>query len=134
MKKKFLLRKIIFHISNIGIILIYLYPGSIFGWLFYGNMQKQPQLTSDFVIFSSNHTYTFIVLSLLGLFSYYKNKVKILFLYLFFISIFLELCHLLIPQRSFEYQDFFGNFLRILIFIVFNLYKYFKKMIKTINF
>ena len=130
MKKKFLLRKIIFHISNIGIILIYLYPGSIFGWLFYGNMQKQPQLTSDFVIFSSNHTYTFIVLSLFGLLSYYKDKykVKILFSYLFFISIFLELCHILIPQRSFEYQDFFGNFLGIfLIFIVFNLYKYFKK-------
>ena len=128
MKKKFLLRKIIFHISNIGIILIYLYPGSIFGWLFYDNIQKQPQLTSDFAIFSSNHIYAFIVLSLLGLFSYYKNKVKILFLYLFFISIFLELCHLLIPQRSFQYQDLFGNFLGIfLVFIVFNIYKYFIK-------
>ena len=53
MKKKFLLKKIIFHISNIGLIFIYLYPGSIFGWLIYGNTQKQPQLTSDFVIFSS---------------------------------------------------------------------------------
>ena len=125
MKKKFLLRKIIFHISNIGIILIYLYPGSIFGWLFYDNIQKQPQLTSDFAIFSSNHIYTFIVLSLLGLFSYYKNKVKILFLYLFFISIFIELCHLLIPKRSFQYQDLFGNLLGIfLVFIVFNIYKY----------
>jgi len=128
MKKKFLLRKIIFHISNIGLIFIYLYPGSIFGWLIYGNTQKQPQLTSDFIIFSSNHVYTFIVLSLLGLLSYYKDKVKILFLYLFFISIFLELCHILIPQRSFEYQDLFGNLLgTFLIFIVFNLYKYFKK-------
>ena len=128
MKKKFLLRKIIFHISNIGLIFIYLYPGSIFGWLIYGNTQKQPQLTSDFIIFSSNHVYTFIVLSLLGLLSYYKDKVRILFLYLFFISIFLELCHILIPQRSFEYQDLFGNLLgTFLIFILFNLYKYFKK-------
>ena len=128
MKKKFLLRKIIFHISNIGLIFIYLYPGSIFGWLIYGNTQKQPQLTSDFIIFSSNHVYTFIVLSLLGLFSYYKDKVRILFLYLFFISIFLELCHILIPQRSFEYQDLFGNLLgTFLIFILFNLYKYFRK-------
>ena len=128
MKKKSLLRKIIFHISNIGLIFIYLYPGSIFGWLIYGNTQKQPQLTSDFIIFSSNHVYTFIVLSLLGLFSYYKDKVRILFLYLFFISIFLELCHILIPQRSFEYQDLFGNLLgTFLIFILFNLYKYFRK-------
>tara|TARA_B100001093_G_scaffold123612_1_gene116198 strand:- start:660 stop:1049 length:390 start_codon:yes stop_codon:yes gene_type:complete len=128
MKKKFLLRKIIFHISNIGLILIYLYPGSIFGWLIYDNIQKQPQITSDFVLFSSNHVYTFMVLSLLGLFAYYKDKVKILFLYLFFISIFLELCHILIPQRSFENKDLLGNFLGIfLIFIVFNLYKFFKK-------
>ena len=128
MKKKFLLGKTIFHISNIGLILIYLYPGSIFGWLIYGNPQLQPQLTSDFAIFSSNHVYAFIVLSLLGLFSYYKDKVKILFLYLFFISIFLELSHILIPQRNFEYQDLFGNFLgTFLIFIVLNLYKYFKK-------
>ena len=128
MKKKFLSRKIIFHISNIGIILIYLYPGSIFGWLFYDNIQKQPQLTSDFAIFSSNHTYTFIVLSILGLFSYHKNKVKILFLYLFFISIFLELCHILIPQRSFEFKDLIGNFLGVfIIFIIFYLYYFIKR-------
>ncbi len=128
MKKKFLLKKIIFHISNIGLILIYLYPGSIFGLLLYSNSQKQPQLTPDFSIFSSNHVYTFIILSLLGLISYHKKKVKILFLYLFFVSIFLELCHILIPQRSFEYQDLFGNFLGIfLVFIVFNLYKCLKK-------
>tara|TARA_Y100000591_G_C21264599_1_gene419840 strand:+ start:147 stop:533 length:387 start_codon:yes stop_codon:yes gene_type:complete len=128
MKKKILLRKIIFHISNIGLILIYLYPGSIFGWLVYGNIKKQPQLTSDFVIFSSNHVYTFMLLSLLGVISYNKDKVKILFLYLFFISIFLELCHILIPQRTFQYQDLFGNFLGILlVFIIFNFYKFFKK-------
>ena len=130
MKKKFLLIKTIFHISNMGLILIYLYPGSVFGWLLYGNTQKQPQLTSDFGIFSSNHVYTFIALSLLGLLSYYKDKhkVKILFLYLFFISIFLELCQILIPQRTFEFQDLFGNLLGIfLIFILFYLYKFLKK-------
>ena len=128
MKKIFLFTKTTFHIFNIGLILIYLYPGSIFGWIVYGDKQKQPQLTSDFLIFSSNHFYTFIILSILGIFSYYKNKVKILFMYLFFISIFLELCHILIPQRSFQYQDLFGNFLGIfLVFIVFYLYKYFQK-------
>ena len=107
MKKIFLFTKTTFHISNIGLILIYLYPGSIFGWIVYGDKQKQPQLTSDFLIFSSNHVYAFLVLSFLGLISYYKNYVKILFFYLFFISILLELCHILIPQRSFEFKDFF---------------------------
>ena len=128
MKKIFLFKKTFFHISNIGLILIYLYPGSIFGRLVYGDIQKQPQLTADFFVFSSNHVYAFTILSFLGLLSYYKNKAKQLFLYLFFISIFLELSHILIPQRNFEYQDLFGNFLgTFLIFIVLNLYKYFKK-------
>ena len=127
MKKIFLFTKTIFHASNIGLILIYLYPGSIFGWLVYGDKQKQPQLSPDFLIFSSNHFYVFVFLSFLGLVSYYKYNLKVLFLYLFFISIFLELCHILIPQRSFEYRDLFGNvfgvFIVFLISIVINLLK-----------
>jgi hypothetical protein len=129
MKKVSLLTKVLFHITNILLIILYLYPGSILGWLIYGNIQKQPQITSDF-IFSSNHVYAFLVLSLLGLFSYYKKNIKILFLYLFFISIFLELLHYVIPQRSFELKDLFGNFFGVLIiFLVFNIYKFFKKIL-----
>ena len=128
MKKVSLLTKVLFHITNILLIILYLYPGSILGWLIYGNIQKQPQITSDF-IFSSNHVYAFLVLSLLGLFSYYSKNIKILFLYLFFISIFLELLHYVIPQRSFEFKDLFGNFFGVLIiFLVFNIYKFFKKI------
>ena len=113
MKKIFLLTKTIFHISNIGLILIYIYPGSIFGWMIYADKQKQPELTSDFLIFSSNHVYAFMLLSFLGICSYHENKIKLLFSYLFFISIFLELCHILIPQRSFEFKDLVGNFLGV---------------------
>ena len=128
MKNVSLLTKVLFHITNILLIILYLYPGSILGWLIYGNIQKQPQITSDF-IFSSNHVYAFLVLSLLGLFSYYKKNIKILFLYLFFISIFLESLHYMILQRSFEYKDLFGNFFGVLIvFLLSNIYKFFKKI------
>jgi len=127
MKKITLLTKTTFHTTNIVLILIYLYPGSIFGWLLYGDIQKQPQLTSDFIIFSSNHVFAFMLLSFLGIISYNK-KIVFLFIYLFFISIVLELSHALIPERSFEYSDLFGNFFGvILIYIFFNLYKFFKK-------
>ena len=127
MKKIPLLTKIIFHISNIGLILLYLYPGSIIGWVIYGNFQKQAQITSDFSIISSNHIFAFIILSLLGVVSFTNKKITILFIYLFFISIFLELCHAVIPKRSFEYSDLFGNFLGVLlIFILFNLYNFLK--------
>jgi len=128
MKKISLLTKIIFHISNILLIILYIYPGIIMGWLIYGNVQKQPQITSDFVFFSSNHVYAFLILSILGFLSYYKKNIKILFSYLFFISIFLELLHYLIPQRSFEYKDLFGNFFGVLIvFLLFKIYKSFRK-------
>ena len=129
MKKVSLLTKVLFHIANIVLIILYLYPGSILGWLIYSNIQKQPQITSDYVFFSSNHIYAFLILSSLGLLSYYSKNIKILFLYLFFISIFLELLHYVIPQRSFEYKDLFGNFFGVLIvFLLFNFYKFFKKV------
>ena len=128
MKKIFLFTKTTFQVSNIGLILIYLYPGSIFGWLIYGDKQKQPQLSPDFLIFSSNHFYVFAVLSFFGVVAYYKENVKILFLYLFSISIFLEICHIIIPQRSFEYQDLAGNILGVFfIFMLFIFYYLLKR-------
>ena len=128
MKKIFLSIKVIFHIVNIILVLLYIYPGSILGWIVYDNIRKQPNLTSDFVIFSSNHVYAFAFLSLLGLLSYIKNRAKQLFLYLFSASIILEISHFFIPERSFQYQDLFGNLLGVLlIFIIFNLYKLFRK-------
>ena len=116
----------VFHFSNLILIIFYLYPGSIFGWLVYGDFQKQPSITSDFIV-SSNHVYAFLVLTILGVFSFEKNKIKILFNYLFSISVILELCHEIIPERSFQYEDLFGNFLGVLlVFLVFNFYQYFK--------
>jgi hypothetical protein len=126
MKKISLLTKITFHISNIGLIILYIYPGSIMGWLIYGDFQKQPQITSDFFI-SSNHLYAFMILSLLGIISHIGKNIRILFIYLFVISIILELFHALIPKRDFEYSDLFGNLLGVLIiFILFKLYSFLK--------
>ncbi len=128
MKKISLLTKITFHAVNLILIIVYVYPGSIIGWLVYGDFQKQPQITSDLSFFSTNHIYAFLILSFLGLFSYYMKNLKNLFTYLFFISIFLELSHIIIPQRSFEYKDLFGNFFGVLIvFLAFNFYQFFKK-------
>ncbi len=127
MKKISLLTKVIFHAINLIFIILYVYPGSIVGWLIYDDFQKQPQITSDFAFFSTNHIYAFLILSFLGLVSYNMKNLKNLFIYLFFISIFLELCHSIIPQRNFEYEDLFGNvlgvFIIFLISIVINLFK-----------
>ena len=108
------MKKLIFHIFNIIFIILYIYPGSIIGFIFYRDFNKQPQITPDFMTISSNHVYAFILFSTLGLLSY-LNSQKRLILYLFFISIFLELTHLFIPNRSFQFSDLFGNIIGLLI-------------------
>ena len=114
--------KIFFHFINLVFLILYLYPGSIFGYLLYGNLNKQPKISPDFY-FSSNHVYVFIVLSLFGL-TCHINKKKII-IYLLFISIFLELAHLVIPNRSFQFGDLFGNILGVLISIlIIKIYNY----------
>ncbi len=107
--------KIIFHILNIIFIFLYVYPGSLLGFLIYNDISKQPQISSDFII-SSNHLYAFLFLSALGLIIYYKSIKKII-LYLILISIILELLHLIIPNRSFQFSDLFGNITGVLISI-----------------
>ena len=118
--------KIIFYIANIVLITLYLFPGSILGWLLYGNAGLQPQITSDFIV-SSNHVYAFIVLSILGYFSYENRKLNFLFVYLFSISVFLELLHLIIPNRGFEFSDLFGNIIGVLIvYFFYQIFNFFK--------
>jgi hypothetical protein len=119
--------KLIFHILNIIFIALYLYPGSILGYLIYGNFSKQPQITADLLV-SSNHVYAFLVLSVIGLISYYNNNKKFIIIYLLFISIFLELFHLVIPNRVFQFSDLFGNIFGVLLsLLIFNLKNYWRK-------
>jgi len=119
--------KIIFHFLNIILIFFYLFPGSILGWVFYSNLKIQPQLTDDFINISSNHFYAFFVLSITGIFSYLKHKkLNLLIKYLLLLSIMLESFHSLIPQRSFELSDLFGNILGVMVAII--IYKIWKKL------
>jgi len=116
MNKSFNILRLSFHILNFITIVLYLYPGSILGWLIYDNIQYQPQLTKNYLNISSNHLYVFFLLSILGLFCYFNHsKFKFLIYYLFFLSIILELFHIVIPERSFQFQDLAGNILGVAI-------------------
>lgn len=122
--------KILFNIINTTFIVLYVYPGSILGFLIYGELNKQPQLTSDFFSssVSSNHVYAFLVLSLLGLIAYYKSKKLLILNYLILSSIILEVLHLIIPNRSFQYSDLFGNIVGVLLSVLlFNIYNFWRK-------
>ena len=119
-----------FKISNFIIVILYLYPGSILGWIIYGNLKLQPQLTGDFLSLSSNHFYTFLILSSIAVLSYSNNSKKLnyMFLYLFSISIILELAHIVIPNRSFQFEDLIGNTTGVIIsYILIKFYEFIRR-------
>tara|TARA_S200000501_G_scaffold240391_1_gene225255 strand:- start:621 stop:953 length:333 start_codon:yes stop_codon:yes gene_type:complete len=104
-----------------------MFPGSLIGYLFYGDFGKQPDLISNPIGTSINHALAFLYLSTLGLISHMRDKSfnQITF-FLLLLSIVLELCHYLIPNRSFEFLDLFANLLGTLlaIFIIIFYKKY----------
>ena len=115
-----------FYIANLVLIIFYLYPGSILGCYLNNNCYIQPQITKNIVIssnywISSNHLYVFIIHSIIGAFVFRNtNKIKFLFMYLLFLSVILELFHLIIPNRGFEWADLFGNILGVIfVFIIY---------------
>ena len=121
--------KKLFHILTLLLIILSLYPGNILGFLIYGNIRYEPQLTKDFLYISSNHLYVYFLISVLGFFSYLRDrKFKLVVIYLFFLSIILEVAHLVISERSFQIEDLTGNILGVLIaYIIVLIYKFWRR-------
>ena len=110
--------KIIFYFINFSLIFLYLFPGSLIGKIIYGSKEIQPQITPDFVI-SSNHFYTFVLVSLISFLTFKKHdQIKYLIIYLILLSIVLEFLHLLIPHRTFQWSDLFGNLVGVIVVIL----------------
>ena len=121
--------RILFHILILLLIVLSLYPGSILGFLLYGDFRLQPQITKDFLYISSQHLYVYLLVSTLGFFSYLRDKkFNLVIIYLFFLSIILEVSHLVISERSFQILDLTSNILGVLIaYIVVLIYKFWRK-------
>ena len=117
--------KFIFYLSNLILIFLYLFPGSILGWFLYKDLSSQPQITTDFII-STNHLFAFLIISTIGLLTFnISSQFIYISLYLIFLSLALEVAHYFIPKRSFEFSDLFGNLLGVIIVLI--LFYLFKK-------
>ena len=109
--------KIFFYVINLLLIILYLFPGSLFGCIFFDNCKVQPQITEDFII-SSNHFYAFGLFTILGYLTFLNSeKLKQVLYYLLVISVLLEVFHIVIPERSFQWSDLFGNLLGVIVVI-----------------
>ena len=122
--------KYIFHFSVLFLIIISLWPGSLLGFLFYGDWGLQPNLVENPFGTTINHFIYYIYLSLLGFFLYLKNEnFKKLVYGLFFLSITLELLHFIIPNRSFELVDLVGNIFGVMVaYLVIKIYLFVDKL------
>ena len=122
--------KFLFHFCNLTLIFLYLFPGSLLGCFFYNNCELQPQITPVFSIISTNHLFAFFVLSMIGFLTFKKlNHLNFLIIYLIFLSTILEFMHLIIPERSFEFSDLFGNLIGVLVAMIINfIFKKFKNV------
>ncbi len=109
--------KIFFYVINLLLIVLYLFPGSLLGCVFFDNCKVQPQITSDFII-SSNHFYAFGLVTISGYLTFLNSeKLKQVLYYLLVISVLLEVFHVYIPERSFQWSDLFGNLLGVVVVI-----------------
>ena len=134
MKKLKTFFKIGFYCSNVILVTLYLFPCSILGYFLYNDCYIQPQITEDLIVggfvISSNHIYAFVLLSGLGVFSFHNTqKINFLIIYLFLLSIILELFHIIIPARGFEMSDLFGNIAGVILVIF--IYKIVIRYVKT---
>lgn len=106
----FSLIKYLYYFSFTAMIILYLFPGSLIGFLLYEDFARQPDLIANPIGTSINHLLAFLYLSLLGFIKYFhKKKLFQILMYFTCLSIILELSHFLIPNRSFQLSDLFGN-------------------------
>ena len=108
--------KSFFHISILFLIIVSLYPGSLLGYLFYGDWSQQPNLIENPFGTTINHFIYYVYISLLGFFVYSRSKkFKQLGYGLLFLSIILEILQFIIPNRSFQIDDLFGNIFGVIV-------------------
>ena len=108
--------KSIFCISVLLLIILSLYPGSLIGYLFYGDLYRQPNLITSPFGTDINHFISYICISLLGFLLYSRSKnFQKLFYGLLFLSIILEVFQSVVPIRTFQLGDLIGNLLGVLV-------------------
>ena len=119
--------KYLFYFSLIVLLILYLFPGSLIGYILYGNFGKQPDLISNPIGTSINHLIFFFYVSIIG-FIFRINQKTFLnsFSFLFLVSVTLELLHYLIPNRAFELNDLYANSLGVLL--AYLIFKFLKKL------
>jgi VanZ family protein len=108
--------KYLYYFSLAILLILYLFPGSLIGHFFYGDLGKQPNIISNPFGTSINHLFYFSYLTTLGfIYSQIEKKFVNDLLFILSLSIILELLHFFIPNRAFELYDLIANIVGVLL-------------------
>ena len=118
----------LYYFSLIASIILYLFPGSLIGYFFYGDLEKQPNIVNNPIGTSINHLFCFMYLTFLAVICNIRDKsFNQILIFLISLSIISEITHYFVPNRSFQLLDLFANllgtFIAIFMIIICKKYK-----------
>ena len=94
----FKLTEHVYYFSLLVLLILYLFPGSLIGYLLYGNLGQQPNLISNPIGTSINHLIFFSYITILAMTVRLRAKnILTNYRFILFISCVLEISHLIIP-------------------------------------
>ena len=106
----------LYYFSLITLFTLYLFPGSLIGYFFYGDLGKQPNLVDNPIGTSINHLFCFMYITTLAVICNLKQiRIFTNLYFIFFISILLEISHYFIPNRAFELYDLLANMIGVIL-------------------
>ena len=117
----FKLTEYVYYFSLLVLLILYLFPGSLIGYLLYKNLGQQPDFLANPIGTSINHLIFFSYITVLAIIV--RLRVKNIFTnyqVLLFISCVLEIFHLIIPNRAFELYDLIANITGVVIILFIN--------------
>ena len=116
----FKLLEYLYYFSLVILLILYLFPGSLIGYLLYGNLGQQPNLIHNPIGASINHLIYFSFITVLLVIIRPKvNNIFTNYKIILLVSFVLEILHFIIPNRAFEFYDLIANMLGVLIIIFF---------------
>ncbi len=110
--------KYIYYFSLIVLLILYLFPGSLIGYLLYGNLTLQPNWFKSPIGTSINHLIFFSYITVLAI--SIRPRVKNVFTsnkFILYTSFILEISHFIIPNRAFELYDLLANILGVALIL-----------------
>ena len=115
----FRLTEHVYYFSLLVLLILYLFPGSLIGYLLYGNLGQQPNLISNPIGTSINHLIFFSCITILAMTVRLRAKnILTNYRFILFISCVLEISHLIIPNRAFEFYDLIANMTGVIIVLL----------------